>query len=283
MSIHSLDDIAGRRNGQTVLERLRWIDDRVQWTGGFRRHELMDRFSISAQQASGDIAMYQALAPGNAALDQTTKAYRRDPAFSPLFPKDVHGWLLHEAAHGSGALPIETIRMPVRHLDESVMAAVTSSFARKTALRITYQSLSSTAPSLRTICVHHVVDTGERLHLRAWDDKRKAFADFVVGRIAEAELNTDYPWVDGVADAEWSQFVDVVLGPQEGLSKAQRAAIELEFGMSRGKVAVSVRKALVVYLLARLGLLDSVRAGDSGPTHPGIRCLNPSELVPYLP
>lgn len=283
MSIHSLDDIAGRRNGQTVLERLRWIDDRLQWSGGFRRHELMDRFSISAQQASGDIATYQALAPGNAALDQTTKAYRRDHAFCPVFPKDVHGWLLEEAARGAGTLPIETIRMPVRHLDETVMAAVTSSYAKRTALRITYQSLSSISPSSRTVCVHHVVDTGERLHLRAWDDKRKAFADFVVGRIAEAEPDFGYPWVDGVADAEWNQFVDVVLGPQERLSKPQRAAIELEFGMVRGKVAVPVRKALVVYMLARLGLLDAVRPGQTGPGNPGIRCLNPGELVPYIP
>ena len=283
MSIHSLDDIAAKRNGRTVLERLRWIDDRLQWNGGFRRQELMESFGISSQQASGDIATYQSLAPGNATITPATKAYHREAGFAPVFPKDVHEWLLGQASRNAKALPIEKLTSPARRLDETIMAAVTTSFATRTALRITYQSLTSATPSVRTICTHHVVDTGERLHLRAWDDKRQAFTDFVIGRIAGAEPDLGYPWVDGIADALWHQSIDVVLGPHDGLSKPQRASIEIEFGMSRGKVTVPVRKALVVYFLVRLGLLDAVRHGIADTSSRGIRCLNPADLLPFIP
>lgn len=282
MSIHSLDDIAARRNGATVLARLRWIDDRLHWQGGFRRRELMDRFSISPQQASGDISAYQSLAPENATIEPSTKGYLRQSSFTPLFPKDFMTWLREEAQAGPRALPTETLSLPSRHLDESILSSVVTSYTTRTALQIQYQSLSSSVPSERTICVHHLVDTGDRLHVRAWDDKRSTFADFIVGRITKADLTSNYPWVDGVADVSWNQHVDVMLGPDEGLSKSQRAAIERDFGMSRGRVAVSCRKAMVVYLLGRLGLLDAVRGAEVQATS-GVTCLNPADLRSLLP
>lgn len=282
MSIHSLDEIAAKRNGPTVLARLRWIDDRLQWQGGFRRRDLMDRFSISPQQASGDISTYQSLAPENATIDPSTKGYLRQSCFAPLFPKDFMTWLREEGQAGPGVLPTETLTLPSRHLDEGILSSVVTSYTTRTALSIQYQSLTSSVPSERTICVHHLVDTGDRLHLRAWDDKRSTFADFIVGRITKADLRSDYPWVDGVADVSWNQHVDVILGPDDGLSKSQRTAIERDFGMSRGRVAVSCRKAMVVYLLGRLGLLDAVRAAD-GRAAFGVTCLNPAELQSLLP
>ena len=284
MVVQSLDRLFASRNGSAVIRRLRWIDGRLRWLSAFRRSELVSLFRISPQQASTDIANYQAAAPGNARLDLNDRTYRREVGFEALFPGDALSWLSSAVEAGDRAvIPMEQLVMPCRQARDATMEAVFEAYRARAGLIINYQSLSSPERSERVICPHHIVDTGDRLHLRAWDDRRRVFTDFVVGRIGSARLKPDYPWVDEIADGEWLEFVNVELGPQDGLTASQRIAIEMEFGMQRGRVVVPVRKAMLAYLLDRLGLLDSVKDPD-GQTQPGYgtMCLNPGELRPLL-
>jgi hypothetical protein len=280
MTVQSLDDISRRRNGPAIMRRLRWLDGRLQWHASFQRNEFVKLFGISPQQASSDIASYQALAPGNARLDPADKIYRRIPGFKPLFDNDALVWLARSAEEGDpSVIGCESLLLPSRRVDDAIMAVLYEAYSGRTAMVIEYQSMTSRSPSERTICPHHIVDTGDRLHLRAWDDRRKVFADFVIGRIAAARPDPSYPWVDAVADIEWSETVKVVLGPADGLSPSQRSAVEMDYGMAGGKVSLVTRKALLVYLLERLGLLDSVRKGFAIRPGRGTRCLNTDELA----
>jgi hypothetical protein len=284
MVVQSLDAISRLRNGAAIIRRLRWLDGRLRWHAWIRRSDFVSLFGISPQQASADIATYQEVAAGNARLDPATRTYRREPEFTPLFPNDAFVWMARAAEDGDAAvIRCEQIALPSRQADDSIMKAVFEAYGSRLALLIDYQSMTSREPSERVICPHHVVDTGDRLHLRAWDDRRRIFTDFVVGRIRAARIEPNYPWVDEVADTEWQKTVDVVLGPQAGLSPSQRSAIEMEFGMKGGQVIVSTRKALLAYLLDRLGLLNAVReCGDAASAGYGTQCLNAAELKPFV-
>lgn len=285
MSIHSLDGLSAVRNGPTIRRRLRWLDDRLRWHGFFRRSDLVARFGISPQQASGDIATLNEVAPGRARFDPASKEYVRGNAYKPLFPKDPVRWMDQAAEAGDEAvIRVERLSFPSQMVDDDIIAAIIRAYEARKSLMIRYQSMSSKDPTERTICPHHVVDTGDRLHVRAWDDRRRLFADFVLARILSAEARPDYPWVDGVADTLWHERVKVVLAPHEGLSASQKAVVEREYGMVRGRVEASARKALVTYFLERLGLLAAVQGGDGAPsTVKGIRCVNAAEIRPLLP
>ncbi len=285
MSIDSLDDVAALRNGSFIIQRLQWIDDKLHWHGEFARNDLTRRFALSPQQASADIAMYLDIAPGNARLHAGTKAYVKPDSYRPIFTKDAFRWMVEAKEKGDASvIPCEALTLPSRQVDDAALAAAMASFASRQALAISYQSLTTSEVTHRKICPHHVVDTGDRVHLRAWDDRRRLFADFVVGRILLAEIEPDYPWVDGIADTEWNETVEVHLAPDQRLSPSQMAAIEREFRMRNGKLSVEVRKALLVYVLGRLGLLEAVRRGAQAPSASrGIRCLNPADLRPFLP
>jgi predicted DNA-binding transcriptional regulator YafY len=178
----------------------------------------------------------------------------------------------------------ESLALPSRRVDDEVMTALMAGFASRQGVAISYQSLTTAEVTRRLICPHHVVDTGDRVHVRAWDDRRRLFSDFVLGRILRAELDPEYPWVDAIADTSWNETIEVVLAPDRNLSASQKAAIKREFRMKDGRVAIPVRKALLVYFLGRLGLLEAVRRGDSSPeVSRGINCLNPHDLTPWLP
>lgn len=73
------------------------------------------------------------------------------------------------------------------------MMALIGSYETRTALPIRYQSLTRAEPSQRVICPHHIVDHGPRVHVRAWDDRRRIFTDFDVGRILSAAPEPTYP------------------------------------------------------------------------------------------
>lgn len=89
--------------------------------------------------------------------------------------------------------------------------------------------------------------------MRAFCHSDRVFKDFAlprvldVGRTAPAEAN-------GADDADWHRTVTFRIGPHPRLTPAQRKAIELDYGMHRGKLDVEIRVAFAYYVRKRLGL-----------------------------
>jgi predicted DNA-binding transcriptional regulator YafY len=249
-----------------------------------RRPELAARFSMSPQQASQDIALYLSLVPGRTVLDPSTKAYVRAADGPALFPKDAFRWIAEESANGGGqVIHFERLEAPARRAADDVVAALIASYGSREAVEILYQSLSSTEPVQRIVCPHCIVDTGDRYHARCWDDLRRRFADFVLGRIISAVPKPGYPWVDAVADTLWAEQAEIVLAPAPGLSRAQRRVVEQDFGMEGGRVVASVRKALVTYVADRLGVLDEIQGLPARRSFRQLQCLNARELATLVP
>jgi predicted DNA-binding transcriptional regulator YafY len=283
MSIQLLDDIP-IRNRAAVLRRLAWIEDRLWWHGTLRRAELAARFGISPQQASQDISMFQRLRPGFAVPVPSTKSYIRRDGEAPLFPKDPFRWIVDERAEcNETVMPLERIATPARRAASAIMAALINSFETRQSLNIEYQSMSSPEPTKRVICIHHIIDTGRRYHIRAWDDLRARFADFVVGRIVTATPKPGYPWVDEIADRLWQETTGMMVAPGKGLSPEQTRAVERDYDMNGGQLEITVRKALVTYVAEHLGVLDQINGTPSEGGFRELRCLNPEELAPFVP
>lgn len=283
MSIQSLDDLVGSRNRLMVLRRLRWIEDRLWWHGSFKRSEAVERFGISPQQASQDISVYQHIRPESAKLDPSSKSYLRAAAAQPVFPKDPFRWIDEEMAESAPVLPLERLPSPSHRTDPGVMSALLTSFNSKQALSIEYQSMSRGEMSTRVICAHHIVDANHRHHVRAWDSLRGQFADFVIGRIMSAQPSLNYPWVDGLADQLWHEQVAIVLEPAPGLTQAQRLIVEKDYGMVNGRVEISVRRALVTYVAASLGILNEIQNANNSRMNQDFRCANVADLKKFVP
>lgn len=248
-----------------VEQKLQFIEFRLFWEGHVNRSDLIDKFGVSPNQASGDLNRYIALAPDNMVYDKSGKTYVRASAFRPLFLKpDATQFLsqVRSVAEGIitpeeawiGNLPaFDATPAPARGIDPVVLRSIVTANKRHEAIEVLYQSMSAPAPEWRWIAPHALAFDGFRWHARSFCEKSGEYRDFVISRILETR-QTRAAKKQAVSDAAWEEVVELEVGPHPELSLNQRRVIELDYGMENGSVTIPVRRALLYYALKRLGL-----------------------------
>lgn len=248
-----------------VEQKLQFIEFRLFWEGHVNRSDLIDKFGVSPNQASGDLNRYIALAPDNMVYDKSGKTYVRASAFEPLFMKpDATQYLsqVRSVAEGIitpddawiGNLPVfDATAAPARGIDPVVLRSIVTASKRHEAIEVLYQSMSAPDPEWRWIAPHALAFDGFRWHARSFCEKSGEYRDFVISRILETR-QTRAAKKQAVSDAAWEEVVELEVGPHPDLSPNQRRVIELDYGMESGSVTIPVRRALLYYALKRLGL-----------------------------
>lgn len=287
------DGASSSRRGRWGQDRrLEFIDSRLYWEGRVNRFSLTDFFGISIPQASLDLAEYQAQAPGNTVYDRTEKAYVAAPEFSPVFVDPTSGRYLAELyALTTGTIPSDIsflgdvpttaiVKHPTRLVSPELLRAVLHAIHAGSALKITYQSMSNPEASARVISPRALAYDGYRWHVRAYCHKRERFSDFVFARVLDyAGPLPAQPTPEN--DAEWERILEIVIGPHPDLASGPRKAIELDYEMVDGRLAIRTRQCLAYYLLRRLGLH---RRTDNLPgNEQQVVLLNRIDLVPFIP
>jgi hypothetical protein len=89
--------------------------------------------------------------------------------------------------------------------------------------------------------------------MRAWCHDHQDFRDFVLSRVQRV-VDRRSSAVDPSADTEWLTNIDIVIRPRAELSEGQQSAIEADFGMQRGRLTLTCRRALAFYVLRQLQL-----------------------------
>jgi len=248
-----------------VEQKLQFIEFRLFWEGHVNRSDLIDKFSVSQNQASGDLNRYIALAPDNMVYDKSGKTYLRSSSFSPLFLKpDATQYLSQVRSVAEGIVAPEDAWIgnfpafdaapsPARGIDPVVLRSIVIAIRRREAIHVLYQSMSAPDPEWRWISPHALAFDGFRWHARSYCEKSGEFRDFVISRIMEARQTR--PPVDPLAsDNAWNEIVELRIGPHPALSPNQKRVVELDYGMEDGQVTILVRQALLYYALKRLGL-----------------------------
>lgn len=248
-----------------VEQKLQFIEFRLFWEGHVNRGDLIDKFGISQNQASGDLNRYIALAPDNMIYDKSGKTYVRSSSFSPLFLEpDATQYLsqLRSVAEGLvgkedawiGNLPaFDATPAPARGIDPAVLRSIVIAIRRHETVEVRYQSMSSPDPEWRWIAPHAIGFDGFRWHIRAFCLADQRFKDFLLSRMLDIRA-TRQSEVEPQSDADWHTFVTLEIAPHPELSKAQQKVIALDYGMTGGKTEIRVRRALLYYALRRLGL-----------------------------
>lgn len=245
--------------------RREFIDFRLQWDGKINRAELVDHFSISTQQASADLARYADLAPDNLIYDKSAKAYRAGPNFKSLSAAsdakqylgqlmDVASGTASSAASFIGWLPpSDVIHYPARPVDTRSLLRILWAIRDREEIRVTYQSMRRPSASAVWIAPHAFGNDGLRWHVRAWSHADGEFRDFVVSRI-QGITSARVTEIDPADDSLWFGHLDIAIRPRDGLTPDQRRAVEIDYGMKKGRLVINCRKALVPYVLRQLHL-----------------------------
>ncbi len=273
-----------------LARRLAFIDFRLCWERRINRSDLIEFFGISPQQASADLQEYLDRAKGEVGYDKSAKTYVATSSFAPKFvsadPRSYldqlaaqHLGILGRRSAFIGTLPeFDTVEVPQRHVETSVLVGLLEALRNRQELEIQYQSMNSPDASWQTISPHAFASDGLRWHVRAFSHKHQEFRDFVMARIV-ALRNERQTEINPANDSEWNRNVTIKFGPHPELSDAQRKAIEREYEMKKGEKAIKVRAALAFYYLQRLQLDEE--SEKKTPKARQIVLLNPKELEGY--
>lgn len=245
--------------------RLEFIDFRLLWDGTINRGELVDFFGISIQQASSDLSRYSELAPANLLYDKSAKTYRATAGFKPLLARsDALHFLSQLGDVTSGAVPAtslfigwcppcDVVRYPSRPVETGTLLRLLWAIRDRADVHVQYQSMRQAAATARWIAPHALASDGLRWHMRAWCFDNADFRDFVLSRV-QCVLGVRASTANSTQDENWHAHIDVIVRPRTGLSDGQRSAVENDYGMTNGRLALRCRKALAFYVVRQLQL-----------------------------
>jgi hypothetical protein len=268
-----------------LAQRFEFIEWRAYWMGRLNRKDLEDEFHISTPQASLDLRGYQKAAPGNIHYDATEKSYVATLDFRPKFLKlSPERYLLQLQALSSDAIRKSDTwfdRVPsadvtptiVRGPQAFTLRAIIKAIEARSAMSIYYQSL--TRAGMRTICPHALAHDGYRWHVRALCLEHDEFRDYVLGRILSIAVPTDCG-ADPNEDVEWQTQFTLRITAHPELGAEQKAAIEHDYRLEKGELAVTMRLALGYYFIKRYNL--DLRDGQIAPVRAQLFLQNYNEF-----
>lgn len=236
-------------------QRLLYLEALTYWRGSFRRSDLLERFNIGMQRVSDDIRDYLRLNPNALVYDRNKKLYLSAPKMKPIFGQmnlDEALSLLGRRAPDSGPW-FDRVLFPARHVNPQVVQKVFRAVAKNRSIRVKYASLNSATFRWRWITPHAFANDGYRWHVRAFCHEDRSYKDFVIGRIS-ATRELGEPAAAAKNDREWVETTQIRLMANPQISKSELRALQLDFGLKGRKFEVPIRAALVLYVLAQLGL-----------------------------
>lgn len=265
-----------RRTRWSQEQRLAFAADRLFWDGALRREDLIARFDLSPAQATADLSqLRRRLGPG-IAYDISRRAYVPTPALSAP-PTGASGLLAELRLIAEGILPAEAGRLatppPVeipgqlaRAVPEAVLREVLAAIRGTGALEADYVSFQRPEAARRRLSPHALVFDGFRWHARAFDAGDGRFKDFLLARLSRA-VPAGAADAPADADDDWIRRTVLRIGPHPGLTPHQRRVVEQDYDMKDGVLQLSVRQAVLFYVLRRLGLTQGHRGRPAHEQH----------------
>ena len=274
-------------------QRLQYIEIMAWYAGVVTRSDVARAFGLSDPAATKDLKLYGDLAPGNLVYNHGVfgfvPAAGFDAQFADLSPAAVLPVIAANLAVANGpygdglvyGLPTASLPLPARLPSPQTLAQITRAIHGRRKLRVSYRSLSRRESGVeRVLEPHTLVNTGLRWHVRAYSEGSCDFRDFVLSRVMAAEC-LETPAESGEQyDDDWVERVSLRLAPHSGLDASSRESLLLDYGASGEVIEVNVRRALLGYVLQRLGV-DTTPDHALNPNAYQLMLLNRDEIEPF--
>ncbi len=277
----------------STRQRLQYIEIMAFYCGVVTRNDVVRAFGISDAAATKDLALYGRLAPDNLIYRQSLFGYVPSPLFrecvADLSPEAVLPMMAHNLTSMSGpygeqrifGIPAESLPIPARLPDRLITAQVLRAVAQRKKLRIHYHSLSDRdSEHARIIEPHSLCHNGLRWHIRAYSEETFDFRDFVLSRIAAAEMLDEEAESRALYDEDWVETLTLELTPHPGLPEKKRLNLLMDYGATGETITMEVRRALLGYLLQQLSV-DTTADHSRNPHAYQLIVDNRDEVEPY--
>jgi hypothetical protein len=276
-----------------TCQRLQFIETMAYYSGVVTRSDVANAFGISDAAATKDLKLYGDLAPNNLLYNHSVFGFVPSPSFGEVFadltPAAVLPMIAANLAVAGGpygeksiyGLATDSLPLPNRLPSRQVLAQITRAIRGHNKLQVSYRSLSDReSQEQRILEPHALVNTGIRWHVRAYSVETYDFRDFVLSRFVTAtglneaaESNVQY-------DDDWVEMVALKLSPHPKLDAKKQASLLLDYGASDQSIEVTVRRALIGYVLQRLNV-DTTKDHSLNPNAYQLILVNRDEIEAF--
>ncbi len=253
------------------MERMRFIERSAYWRGVVNRQDLTAVFGLSLAQTSADLQAYQQANPGALNYNLNRKRYEGAVDMKLVFTQPVLEEAMAmflrggegatrlgmlpgvRAGGGGGRAQVYVVRVPVRRATAEVERRMFLAVCGELRVRVLYRSVNSGKAEWRWLQPGAFAHDGNRWHVRAWCELRERWSDFTLARIEAADWPVAGPLTQ-VPDSARLTPRELTIQAGDTLDAGARKAVEMDFGMVRGKLTIPTTEAEIDYLRARLGL-----------------------------
>ncbi len=247
-----------------IAARITFIENMLGWEGQINASHLAKKFQLSRQAATTVLKQYRESYPNNLYYDASKKVFIAtadfDQSFLPSSKKHEFASYLTSISAASNSnqeakaisICVYEVQAPLRNINPIQVRPILRAIREQQAIDIGYISLSSPNYLDRIIQPHALIFDGLRWHVRAFCNKNLAFRDFTLSRFNGDAIFEGPASHTAEQDEKWHTIVEVVITADPRFSDQQKHIIEQDYQMENGEKVISVRAALVNYLLKRL-------------------------------
>ena len=274
-------------------QRLQYIELMAYFAGVVTRSDVAKAFGISDAAATKDLKLYNDIAPENLLYKHTVFGFVPSDQFKEVFadfspavvlPLLESNLTISEGPYGKERIfdiRSETIPLPARYPDKTVLAQITRAIKAKSKLQVQYHSLSERdSDAERIIEPHSLVNTGFRWHVRAYNEETFDFRDFVLSRFVMARQLAEPAESEYRYDDDWVEHITIQLKPHPKLDKKKQDILLFDYGASDGVIEITIRRAMTGYLLQRLDV-DTTDNHSMNPNQYQLVIINREEIEPF--
>lgn len=277
----------------STRQRLQYIEIMAFYTGVVSRSDVAKAFGISDAAATKDLKYYSQIAPENLNYKHNVFGFVPTDAFQEIFADLTPAVILpmlaanlpsiggpHEQTPIYG-IPAESLPLPVRLPAKGVLAPLVRAIKQHKKLSVSYKSMSDRdANEVRLIEPHSLINTGLRWHVRTYSHDTYDFRDFVLSRFVASQLLDEDAESNAEYDDDWMEAITLKLSPHPKLGAHKRESLSIDYGANKDVFEVSVRRALVGYVLQRLSV-DTTVDHSMNPNAYQLIILNRDEIEPF--
>lgn len=250
--------IEGRQERDAKVGRI------LLWEGRVSRSRLIAEYGLSPIRASEWLRDFRESFPDWVVWDSklkanlaTSKAYSdAERAAKAARPSAISTMLVPYAPDAPGR-PL-SISWDFAHTSPRTFSRLNLAITDRLRVKFLYCSMNNPALHERTIEPHSLLRAGRRWHVRGYCLQRKAFRDFVLGRMDKVQLLSEPSEVDIATDDAWSTVIRVRLIAHPELSAAQQLVVRNEYFNGASARVESCRAALLNYMVQELMVATDV-------------------------
>ncbi len=274
-------------------QRLQYIELMAYYMGVVTRSDVAKAFGLSDAAATKDLKFYSDIAPQNLRYKHTVFGFVPTDAFRevvadlspstvlPMIEANLAVFGRSDQASGVFGIPVDSLALPNRLPDKTVLAQVTRAIYNKKKLKVSYYSLSQKNNDNQYIIEPHALaNTGLRWHVRAYNEDTFDFRDFVLSRFEDAKCLDSLAESSAEYDDDWVEIITLQLTPHPKLAAQHQASLLIDYGSNNDIIKIKTRRALIGYLLRQLSV-DTSHDHSFNPEQYQLIVLNRDEIEPF--